>query len=169
MSNRSASRPATDADLREILELCAALEAKLRGCKVHPSDDERARPLRMRPGGERIVGLVSELAETRGQRLPGAPPSDLRAELEWARRLEPVAEALGALARSVEDTIADTHAECWWMTIGHYTALALAAEEDPTLAESLAPAIDWFAGGRRTLRIAPVAAPLVERAEDPAA
>ena len=116
---------------------------------INLSADERKHTVKFRPGGEKIVALLAELAARHGVTLPSISVEGMTADLQLAGRLQPVADALAAAAQTVADTILEAQSECWWAATASLTALARMTSADPKLEAALRPAVDFFAVGRR--------------------
>ncbi len=73
----------------------------------------------------------------------------MNADLQLAKRLQPLADAVSDLSLLLSDTMLEAHSEAWWSATAYYTALARMAPADPNLEAALKPAVDFFATGRR--------------------
>lgn len=61
--------------------------------------EDKKHKAKFRPGGGRIVRLVSDIADSMGFEVPGAPTAAMREALEHSTRLEPLHAELDPLAR----------------------------------------------------------------------
>jgi hypothetical protein len=156
MKNKGAAHPASASDIEKLVKEVEAFASRVKKYTVTLTADERRRLMRFRPGGEKLIGLVTELSQKHHASVPGACVDDMRTDLEAAQRLQPLADALRAIADRVEDTINESQAECWWTAMAFYTALARMAETDPQLDQDLGPATDFFTMGRRTRKTTPI-------------
>lgn len=111
--------------------------------------DQRQGTTKFRPGGERIVELVCDAAARRNVSLPGISVEGIKADLTLAQRTRPLIKDAQAVADRLGDTALEAESECWWATLALYTALVRLADTDPALKNELAPAVDFFAKGRR--------------------
>lgn len=116
--------------------------------------DQRKSALKIRPGGERMVALLADLARKSGVDLPDMPIDAMERDLELAQALQPLSTAASTLQQRVDDTILEAQAECWHAATAYYTILQRMSSANPALADQLKPVRDFFATGRR--RTAPV-------------
>jgi len=133
---------ALKADLQSVIDRLAKYTTTL-------SKEERLATTKFRPGGERMVNLIGELAKSYGIILPGISPEDMNTDLQLIQQLQPLTPLLDSLGQMLSDTILEAQSECWWATTAYYSALSRMAPADPKLEASLRPAIEFFAIGRR--------------------
>lgn len=100
-------------------------------------------------GGEKIALLLAELATKHGVTLPKISVEEMKADLTLASRLSSLAADVHAYAQRLDDTSLEANSEAWWAATAFYTALARMAPADPALQSALAPAVEFFAVGRR--------------------
>jgi len=82
-------------------------------------------------------------------KLPKISLQAMKDDLDLQAVLAPLLLELQSLTQRIEDTIVEAQAECWWATTAYYTALHRMSAADPELAESLKPAAEFFATGKR--------------------
>jgi hypothetical protein len=128
------------------------LKKEIEPYTIHLDTEARKHLLRFRPGGERVASLAAELGEQKKLEIPGVSGERIRADLELAARLQPLATALATLSERVDDTSLEAQAEAWWGTTAYYTALQGLARSDGALQKALEPIKEFFATGRRKPR-----------------
>jgi hypothetical protein len=126
-----------------------ALIGEISAFAVSLSPEQRKGITKLRPGGERIVSLVGDLAKKYGVDSPETSVDAMRDDLTLAQRLAPLAHVATALANRLDDTILEAHGECWHSCTANYTLLAARSRDNADLANALKPAVDFFATGRR--------------------
>jgi hypothetical protein len=105
---------------------------------------QRRRSLKLRKGGEPMVGLLSGLGSQYNVQLPGVDPQALQTNILLAQRLQPLDTKLRAVAALVSDTVANAKTQSWQGTTALYTALVRASSRSPSLQTELKPAVDFF-------------------------
>lgn len=106
---------------------------------------ERRGMARPRTGSDKITTLVLDLATQAGIDLPNASIASIREALAASARLGPLQIAVGALYRSVTDTVFSADSRAWSGTMRYYTVLQRIADTDEHLRTALQPAADFFA------------------------
>ena len=110
------------------------------------ADEEGRRSASFRAEGERVVTMVTQLATLQELAIPGVPVQAMTREMELARRLQPVADALAALLQAVDDTVLAAESVCWETATAYYDALHRMSASDPMLRAALRPVQDYFGG-----------------------
>jgi hypothetical protein len=144
----------SEKEIAKLVDEVRALQDKVARFTVNLSLDERKSTLKFRPGGERIVMLMSQLAHEHGVQLPGISVDAMKADLTLGERIAPLAQAVDALAQTLADTVLEAQSECWWAATAFYSALARLTSGSAKLQAALQPAVDFFAIGRRRVRAA---------------
>ncbi|MEZ0227940.1 MAG: hypothetical protein ACAI25_04895 [Planctomycetota bacterium] len=119
--------------------------------------DDKRHMAKFRPGGEKIVLLVADAADSIEFEIPGTPTSSLREDLERARRLRPLLAEVEPLAQEIRDAIFRSESSCWGNATTYYSVLRDMARVIPKLALSLKDAVEFFAQGSRAEKASPTA------------
>src|SRR4051812_28815273 len=105
MSNNLVNKLPSHQDVSDFLKEIQKLRSSNLGrVLVELTLDARKRALKFRPGGDRIVKIVGDIADQEGFSLPRIPVADMRKDLELVIRLQPIAEAMTNFARAISDT-----------------------------------------------------------------
>jgi hypothetical protein len=150
MQNRVGSVIPSTQEIERLVKDVENLAAKIPKFTLTLSAEERLRTTKMRASGDRLVGLVSDLANRHEVALPRISVEDMNDDLQLAQRLMPLAMALASVSQTISDTILQAQSECWWAATAFYTALTRLSDVDPQLESALKPAVEFFARRRRT-------------------
>ena len=149
MENRVGDVVPSESEAMKLLAEVEALAKKIDKYGEALTQDERQRTLKPPVGSEAVTLLIAKLLEKHDVALPGLSAEDMRADLTLAQRLLPVAEALSALERKVQDVILQANHERWAATTAGYTALGRVMGASPALENEMRPALDLFGAGRK--------------------
>ena len=149
MEDRVGSNNPTAKDVQALVDEVRAIRKKTEKYTVALTVEERRALGRLRTGGEAIVASIGTLAAKQELKLPKISLQAMKDDLDLQAVLAPLLLELQSLTQRIEDTIVEAQAECWWATTAYYTALHRMSAADPELAESLKPAAEFFATGKR--------------------
>ena len=145
MENRVGDNLPTEQQLAAWEATLKTLFAEMKPFMIKLSKDEKRRLLQFRPGGEQIVALVANLAEKYGISLADMPVAGMRSDLQLSQVLAPVVGQMSLMATWGDDTVDSASSEAWQAATGNYSVLSRVAESNPSLAEELKPAKQFFA------------------------
>ena len=149
MQNRVGSVIPSDQDIQRLVKDIESVAGRMQKYTLTLSAEQRRRTTKMRTSGERIVGLVGDLAKQHEVSLPRISVEDMQDDLTLAQRLAPLARALESVSQAVADTILQAQSECWWAATAYYSALTRLSDADPQIERALKPAVEFFARRRR--------------------
>lgn len=149
MQNKVGQTNPTTKQIQDIMNQLDQIDVTSEPFTTFLSTEERKAALKFRPGGEKIVALIAELAATYNTSLHGISIADMKADLQLSQDLAPMASKLEMLSQRVSGTVLEAQSECWYAATAYYTALARIASSDPKLQAALKPVVDFFATGRR--------------------
>lgn len=158
MQDKVGSKVPSADEIAQLVSDVRALMDRIAPYTVTLSADERGATVKMRTGGENIVGQVGALAQSQGITLPHVSVDGMIADLTLAQRLRPLASAVEQLGQRLDDTVLEAQSECWWATTALYTALSRVAGANAALESELKPVVEFFAAGRRKKPAAPATA-----------
>ena len=145
MENRVGDNLPTEQQLAAWKATLDTLFAEMKPFLIKLSKDEKRHLAQFRPGGEQIVALIANLSEKYGINLVDMPVAGMRSDLQLSQVLTPVVGQMSLMAAWGDDTRAAATSEAWQATTGNYSVLSRVAESNPSLAEELKPAKQFFA------------------------
>jgi hypothetical protein len=150
MKDRVGNTMPSEADVNKLVGEIASVRAKAEKFCVQLTSEERKKAVKFREGGDAIAALVGKLLDEHAVTLPGVSRESIAADVQLARRLEPLRSAVVSLLQLIDDTILEAESEAWWATTAGYTALARISKGDARLEADLKPVVTFFRIGKRT-------------------
>lgn len=135
--------------IAQLVGLSASIHSAVEPYSVAMSPNEKKRRAKYPRGADKIVRLIASLAQANEVKLTTATTSEMIADLEFARRFEPLREAVQSLSQLIEDTYFDSQSRCWSAATNYYSVLKKMARSDPALKRALKDAIEYFSVGAR--------------------
>jgi hypothetical protein len=149
MKDRIVTQAPTQEQIDKLVGQVNGLEKQIEAFTVSLTPAERAARSKMRVGGEKVIAAVGQLVEEHGVVLPQISLEAMRADLERAQALRPLAAAAQRLARRLEDTVTTGESQSWSAATAFYTALSRMGSLVPGLQDALRPIVSFFALGPR--------------------
>lgn len=113
------------------------------------TDRDSPRLNTVRTGYEKIAETVLRLAERAEAKVAKLSPAAVRADMNLAARLEPIAQDTELAARRFQDVIRQANSEAWEGVLAYYAVLRAMAKNDPELTDALQVVVDFMALGPR--------------------
>jgi len=155
MENRVGDPLPGEAEVGKLVTDVHTLRTKAEKFCVALTADERKKAVKFREGGDAIVALVGKLLDEHGVTLPDVTRDGMTADVQLARRIEPLRASVASLLQLLDDTILEAESEAWWAATASYTALARMSKGNARLEADLRPAVEFFRLGKRNPKPAP--------------
>jgi hypothetical protein len=126
-------------DLAKLLATAAGGETIVRKVLQSLSDKERKHILKMKPGGQQVIPLISKLVAEYGLSVQGASSDEMEQAATSATGLANVKTALVSLTKSVDDTRLNAESVAWGHALLFYSLLNHVAQKNPKLADAMKP------------------------------
>jgi hypothetical protein len=155
MEHRVGDPLPSEGDVDKLVNDVGTIRTKTEKFCVALTTEERKKAVKFREGGDAIVALVGKLLDEHGVTLPDVTRDGMTADVQLARRIEPLRASIASLLQLLDDTILEAQSEAWWAATAGYTALARMSKGNARLEADLRPAVEFFRLGKRTPKPTP--------------
>jgi hypothetical protein len=121
----------------------------LRSWGIVLSGDEKHAMPKPKPGAEKHMELVHDLAKDRSISIAGLSLDGMKADIEVAAKAQKVEEAATIALQIAADTRYAAQSEAYQAFLAYYGVLSSMADRDPELKKRLAPVVDLLSTGSR--------------------
>jgi hypothetical protein len=134
-----------DTQCQKLLDLAVEVRRGFEPYGRMLTHDEKAKVLKFRTGGERIVEQVASIAERHPDDVPQGDIERMRSLMQNVARLRPLETAFNVVAELISDTVYLALGDAWRSTTRLYSILNRLAVDDPVLDRELEPVREFFA------------------------
>src|SRR4051794_9405449 len=117
------TNPKHTPEIASLVSATVEIRKKFRDQSISVRPETKKHRAKFRPGGDRIVRLVADVADGVRFEIPGASTLVMRQTLDHALQLQSLLNEVEPLAQAIRDSIFDAESECWTVATAYYSAL----------------------------------------------